>query len=333
MLLKIYIFLQIFILTIKKSKENNNDDLDILNYFSEYGYENEFLKESFKKSQQPLLSNLLDPNEKLKKEISFFQSKHGLKITGSLDKQTRELINMPRCALPDFKSSNSKLSSSYVLAKSKFEKFNLKYKITKHTPDLGLIETRRAIGSALKYWSDVSMLQFTEVCSSCESDLNFDFFHYDHNDGHSFDGPGRILAHAFFPTNGNIHFDEAELFTENTFKGINLRIVAAHEIGHALGLEHSFVKEALMYPYFTGFNLNFKLHSDDKLGIQRLYGNNNKQQPITTTKKIIQPITRTPPTFTTTSTRKMLLANIEPCFKRFKTVFTGILIYYLKMLV
>ena len=40
------------------------------------------------------------------------------------------------------------------------------------------------------------------------------------------------MAHAFFPQNGKIHFDEAEHFTENTKEGINLRLVAAHEIGN-----------------------------------------------------------------------------------------------------
>ena len=87
------------------------------------------------------------------------------------------------------------------------------------------------------------------------------------------------MAHAFYPSDGRIHFDDSEIFTQDSEDGINLRLVAAHELGHALGLDHSFVSGALMYPYYSGYIKDFKLPEDDIQGIQAIYG---KKRPPTT---------------------------------------------------
>ena len=45
-----------------------------------------------------------------------------------------------------------------------------------------------------------------------------------------------------------------------------------HEIGHALGLGHSFVTGAVMNPVYQGYNGGLTLHEDDINGMRLLYG-------------------------------------------------------------
>lgn len=94
-----------------------------------------------------------------------------------------------------------------------------------------------------------------------------------------FDGPGGVVAHAYYPSRGRIHFDDDEHFTEfGGFKGWwwksslsrGLLYTAVHEIGHALGLKHSDVKSSVMWPIAK--NGKPVLDQDDIDGINYLYG-------------------------------------------------------------
>ncbi|CAH1266407.1 MMP17 [Branchiostoma lanceolatum] len=61
--------------------------------------------------------------------------------------------------------------------------------------------------------------------------------------------------------------------------GKDLLQVAAHELGHSLGLSHSREPKALMAPIYLGFKPNLVLHSDDIAGIQMLYGMSDMERP------------------------------------------------------
>jgi predicted Zn-dependent protease len=53
--------------------------------------------------------------------------------------------------------------------------------------------------------------------------------------------------------------------------GANLRAVALHEIGHAIGIKHSDVPESVMSDIIT--NNKIQLHDDDISAIRWMYGN------------------------------------------------------------
>lgn len=94
-----------------------------------------------------------------------------------------------------------------------------------------------------------------------------------------FDGPGSIFGQGFFPSDGRIHFDEDDYFTETgtttgwwfwAKESVSVLYVAVHEIGHALGLGHSNVRGSTMWP--TGKTGTPRLTQDDADAIRTLYG-------------------------------------------------------------
>ncbi|XP_006206757.1 interstitial collagenase [Vicugna pacos] len=208
--------------------------------------------------------------EKLKQMQKFF----GLKVTGKPDAETLQVMEKPRCGVPDV--------AQFVLTQGnpRWERTNLTYRIENYTPDMARADVDHAIEKAFQLWSNASPLTFTRVFEG-QADIMISFVRGDHRDNSPFDGPGGMLAHAFQPgpgLGGDAHFDEDEMWTNN-FRNYNLYRVAAHELGHSLGLSHSTDIGALMYPSYI-FSGDVQLSQDDIDGIQAIYGpSQNPTQP------------------------------------------------------
>lgn len=108
---------------------------------------------------------------------------------------------------------------------------------------------RREIQKALNVWGDVSKLSFTEVRS--DGDIVISFMSASHGDDYPFDGPGGILAHAFFPMKsspigGDAHFDAAEQWGSEP-RSQNNRQGSEKGIPTLPPIVHSFLLQSLLH--------------------------------------------------------------------------------------
>ncbi|KAK7904239.1 hypothetical protein WMY93_016846 [Mugilogobius chulae] len=209
-------------------------------------------------------SSLDSFEDSLKKMQEFF----GIEVTGQLDYKTLDVMSQRRCGVSDV------ARYGYFDGQPKWDKTEITYRVTDYTPDMSQNEVDSALAKALRLYSDVTPLQFRQIHSGT-ADITVMFKAKSHGDFFPFDGPNGTLAHAFSPGEGHggdTHFDQDETWTL-TFSGTNLFLVAAHEFGHALGLAHSQVQSALMFPTYQYVNTEgYVLPEDDKQGIQALYG-------------------------------------------------------------
>lgn len=150
----------------------------------------------------------------------------------------------------------------------------LTYYIANSPASLSQSETNAAIETALEAWSNVADIQFTPTTQpGLRDSLDISF--------RNIDGPGGTLAQAYFPDDvnpariaGDIQFDISEVWEVGNTLGrqaFDLVWVAAHEVGHALGLDHINVAGSVLAPFVSPNQSFSELSSVDVNAIQDLY--------------------------------------------------------------
>jgi Ca2+-binding RTX toxin-like protein len=124
--------------------------------------------------------------------------------------------------------------------------------------------------AAFDAWASVANIEFIQVQDG-GGNIGIGSFPTIRIAGGYMDGPSQTLAAAFFPSSnvagGDMAFDSGEttFWTPHSFF-----LVALHEIGHALGLDHETANLAVMNPYYNS-SLN-SLQTDDISGMRAVYG-------------------------------------------------------------
>ncbi|XP_007523898.1 matrix metalloproteinase-21 isoform X2 [Erinaceus europaeus] len=250
------------------------------------------------------------PAATLAEAVRRFQEANALHPSGELDAPTLAAMNRPRCGVPDMQPlprtavsdplpRNPLPGVSVPRARPRrflpllagtpvhqaasssgqgrvFAKRTLSWRLVGEAASgqLAEAEQRRVFRLAFRMWSEVVPLDFREDLAgpAADVDIRLGFGRGRHlGCPRVFDGSGQEFAHAW--RLGDIHFDEDEHFSPpNSDAGISLLKVAVHEIGHVLGLPHSYRPGSVMRPNYTPREPAFELDWADRKDIQKLYG-------------------------------------------------------------
>ncbi|GLJ20534.1 hypothetical protein SUGI_0373610 [Cryptomeria japonica] len=236
-------------------------------------------------------------DEMTESAVNMYQQNFGLKVTGKLDQQTVTQLMTPRCGREDVINGTTvmwrKNGGNFSYGTKHYTYFtgtprwsvNRRHLTYAFDPDnevteITQTEMQTVFASAFQRWAAVIPLTFTETDDFSSADITIGFFYGSHGDGNPFDGVGGVLGHSFAPEDGRLHLDGAESWTVNLesnspMTAIDLESVATHEIGHILGLGHSSIQEAIMYPSIPAQTIKVDLQNDDVEGVQGLYGSNS----------------------------------------------------------
>lgn len=160
----------------------------------------------------------------------------------------------------------------------------LNYVFSRMTGKVSAILAQSEIERALAEWARVAQLRFTRSSDGTGTrTINILFGAGSHGDSYAFDGPGKVLAHTFYPAPpnpeslaGDLHFDDDESWSIGA--DVDVYSVALHELGHALGLGHSDKVGTVMYPYYRRAT---SLTDEDITAIRGLYAASSTTPPAT----------------------------------------------------
>jgi predicted Zn-dependent protease len=212
--------------------------------------------------------------------LKTYQGFYRLATTGIVDEATLAMLRLPRCGVPD-----NPYRALYKLSEpmQKWKRNRITWARKNNYSEMSAAQTRSAVAEAFSWWCKATPLQFTEMLDNVLEDISIAFGQIPLPYGNS---PTVIGLAATASVPSGVMEDLFRTITHSAItmkdplasgtwsleQSPNLVRGIAHEIGHALGLDHSDVPSAVMWPAIAG-NSQF-LDGDDIDAITTLYGPN-----------------------------------------------------------
>lgn len=210
--------------------------------------------------------------ESTRQGLRYFREQRNQSDIPTLGADTLRSLTINECGQPvltQWHVDNLKLKHHMVKG-NPWKRNEITYYIAQPSKKLDPAIVEHAIAQAFQWWRTASddLLSF-EAVEDDSADIVISFFSApDHgisngfkdtvNFGKSF-GKNPILAHAYYPLEkiegshkGDIHFNDDIAWKVGDGSDYDLITVAAHEIGHSLGLKHNTDTQSLMHPEYGG---------------------------------------------------------------------------------